>query len=109
VPDERRFGVFWMADAELARLLHLSDAVNEVAIRLAKPPAEAAVIAAVDQVAEPYGGLGAYGRANQASHTMLEDHIRPLRALTVIVPTIFLIVAAFLVNLERFSLQFEAA
>ena len=36
-PDDRRYGVFWMEEAELARLLRMPDAINEVAIRLATP------------------------------------------------------------------------
>ena len=98
-PDDRRFGVFWMEETELARLLRMPDAINEVAIRLATPASEAAVIGSVDQALQPYGGLGAYGRANQPSHVDLEAHIEAIRGLTVMVPTIFLIVTAFLVNL----------
>jgi putative ABC transport system permease protein len=65
---------------------------------------ERSVIAAIDRVLEPYGGRGAYGRDSQPSHTMLEEHIRPLKSVSLIVPTIFLLVAAFLVNivLSRF-------
>ena len=98
-PDDRRYGVFWMEETELASLLRLPDAINEVAIRLAAPASEAAVIASVDQALQPYGGLGAYGRANQPSHVDLEAHIEGIRGLTVMVPAIFLIVTAFLVNL----------
>ena len=42
---------------------------------------------------------GAYGRDSQPSHTMLEEHIAPLRSLAILVPSIFLLVAAFLVNI----------
>jgi putative ABC transport system permease protein len=99
IPDDRRFGVFWLARDRLAEMLDLRDAVNDVAIRLSNPGSEAHVIAAVDRILEPYGGQGAYGRGSQPSHVMLEDHITPVAALAVVVPSIFLAVAVFLVNM----------
>lgn len=98
-PDDRRFAILWMAHAELEALLDLRGAVNEVAVTLTYGADERAVTAAIDRVLEPYGGRGAYGRNSQASHTMLEEHIRSLRSLVVVLPSIFLIVAAFLVNI----------
>jgi putative ABC transport system permease protein len=99
IPDDRRFGVFWLAYDRLADLLDLRNAVNDVAIRLADPVVEASIVARVDRVLEPYGGQGAYGRDSQPSHVMLEDHIKPVAALAIVVPSIFLAVAVFLVNM----------
>lgn len=97
-PDDRRFGVFWMAQDELASLLDLRGALNDVAVRLSREASEAAVIRELDRILEPYGSRGAFGRASQVSHVQLEEHIRQLEALAVLVPSIFLVVAAFLVN-----------
>lgn len=103
-PDNRRFAVIWMARDELQSLFDLRGAINEVAVLLSPGADERVVVAAIDRVLEPYGGRGAYGRDSQPSHTMLEQHIQPLRSVSLIVPTIFLLVAAFLVNivLSRF-------
>jgi putative ABC transport system permease protein len=98
-PDDRRYAVLWMAQDELEALVDLRGAFNEVAVGLAPGADEHAVVAAIDRVLDPYGGRGAYGRDSQASHTMLEEHIRPLRSLAVLLPSIFLVVAAFLVNI----------
>jgi putative ABC transport system permease protein len=98
-PDDRRFGVLWMARDELQSLLDLRGAINEVTAGLAPGADEQAVVAALDRVLEPYGGRGAYGRGSQPSHAMLEEHIRPLEPLAVVIPSIFLLVAAFLVNI----------
>ncbi|HET9830768.1 MAG TPA: ABC transporter permease [Vicinamibacterales bacterium] len=99
IPDDRRFGVFWLPADRLADLLDMRKAVNDVALRLSSAANEATVIAAVDRVLEPYGGQGAYGRGTQPSHVMLEAHIVPVAALAVVVPSIFLAVAVFLVNM----------
>jgi putative ABC transport system permease protein len=98
IPDDRRFGIFWLARGRLASLLDLRGAVNDVGIRLASGASDAGVIAAVDRVLDPYGGHGAFGRATQPSHVMLEAHIKPVAALAFVVPSIFLVVAIFLTN-----------
>jgi len=98
IPDDRRFAVFWMSGDRLEELLDLRGAVNDIALRLSAGANEATVIRAVDLVLDPYGGQGAYGRTSQPSHVMLEAHIRPVAALAVVVPAIFLAVAVFLIN-----------
>jgi putative ABC transport system permease protein len=98
LPDDRRFGVFWMARAELTALLAMPGAINEVSVRLSDVSAEPAVALALDRILEPYGGRGAFGRGSQPSHVMLEDHIIQLEGLAIMLPAIFLLVAAFLVN-----------
>ena len=98
-PDDRRYAILWMAHEELEALLDLRGAINEVAVLLTRGADEPSAVGAIDRVLEPYGGRGAYGRSSQASHRMLEEHIRSLRSLVVVLPSIFLIVAAFLVNI----------
>ena len=98
-PDDRRFAVLWMTRDELEALTDLRGAFNEVAVALAPGTDERTVTTAIDRALEPYGGRGAYGRTSQASHTMLEEHIKQLESLALVVPTIFLLVAAFLVNI----------
>jgi len=96
--DDRRFGILWIARAQLEAMLDMNRSFNEVALLLAPGSDEAGVIAGVDRILAPYGGAGAYGRRTQTSHVMLEEHIAQLRGLTILVPSIFLLVAAFLVN-----------
>jgi putative ABC transport system permease protein len=98
-PDNRRYAVIWMARDELQALVDLRGAFNEVALSLAPGADERPVVTAVDRVLQPYGGRGAYGRDSQPSHTMLEEHIQLLKPLAVLLPTLFLLVAGFLVNI----------
>ena len=96
--DEERFAVLWMEREQLAALLDMRGTFNNVALLLAPGGDEQRVISEVDRILEPYGGRGAYGRTSQASHVMLEEHVLQLRSLALLVPSIFLLVAAFLVN-----------
>jgi len=98
-PDDERYGVFWMSREVLAPNLEADDAFNEVAIRLGRGANEMAVIRDVDRILDPYGGLGAYGRADQLSWKILNDELRQNRSMGTAFPLIFLGVAAFLLNL----------
>src|SRR5439155_427861 len=46
----------------------------------------------------PYGGRGAYGRADHPSHTRVSDEIRILGTISIGFPIVFLSVAAFMTN-----------
>ena len=97
-PDNKRFGVFWMGDEELAAAFGLRDAFNSVALTLMHGASEPEVLQRLDHLTEPYGGTGAYGRADQVSHRFVSDELIQLRGMAAIVPVIFFVVAAFLLN-----------
>ena len=98
LPDYKRFGVFWMNQRHLSAAVDMQGAVNDLTLTLADRDAEPEVLAAVDRLLEPYGGMGAIGREHHISHRFLEDEIRQLTMMAWIAPTIFLVVAAFLLN-----------
>ena len=66
-PDARRFGVFWMSRRELASAFDMEGGFNDVSLDIGRGASEAGVIAAVDQLLEPYGGRGAIPRSLQMS------------------------------------------
>lgn len=96
LPDNRRFGVFWMNERELAKAFELDGAFNSVLIDVAPGANQAAVMAAIDRELAPYGGLITYQRKDHASATRLDDELRVLRGLSVAFPTVFLSIAAFM-------------
>jgi putative ABC transport system permease protein len=97
LPDEMRFGVFWMGREALETATDRADAVNSLSVRLSRDADEADVIRAIDALLAPYGGTGAYGRADQLSHAFLDNELQQLAAITRVIPPVFLIVSAFLV------------
>lgn len=98
LPDNRSFGVFWMREKALAEVFNLEGAFNTVALTLAPGASERAVIAGLDRVLEPYGGLGAYGRRDHPSDTRVTDEIGVLQGLSFGFPLVFLSVAAFMTH-----------
>lgn len=98
-PDNQRFGILWMSRETLGAAFDMDGAFNDVSLSLMPGANEAAVIFRLDQILEPYGGLGAYGRYNQLSHRFLSDEITQLRVTAVFIPSIFLAIAAFLLHI----------
>jgi putative ABC transport system permease protein len=96
--DDKRFAVFWMRESVMAAAFDMTNAFNDVSIRLQPGASLDAVITAVDRVLEPYGGVGAFGRKDQASNSIVEGELAQLEAMATVAPMIFLGVAAFLLN-----------
>ena len=99
LPDNRRFGVFWMGRDALAAAFNMEGAFNDLAITLTPGGVEAEVISRLDDLLARYGGLGAYGRDEQISNRFLSDEIAQDRISGIFVPSIFLAVAAFLIHI----------
>lgn len=98
-PDNRRFGVFWMSRKALESALDMSGAFNDMALTLAHGASEQEVIGQLDRILARYGSLGAYGRDQQLSDRFIADEIRILGIQITVLPTIFLAVAVFLLNI----------
>ncbi|MAT72151.1 MAG: ABC transporter permease [Planctomycetaceae bacterium] len=98
VPDDKHFGVFWMNENALSTAYDLDEAFNDVSLGLLRGASEPDVIQRLDDLLEKYGGLGARGRRDQLSHQFVDNEIEQNRNMGMFAPTIFLGVAAFLLN-----------
>ena len=99
MPDNRRLGVVWMSRSALAAAFNLQGAFSSVSVKLLRDQQPETVIDEMDRLLQPYGGRGAYARADQQSHAFLDSELTGLRAMSFVLPPIFLLVAAFLVNM----------
>ncbi|RPH50759.1 MAG: FtsX-like permease family protein [Desulfobacteraceae bacterium] len=97
-PDFKRYGVLWMGRKALSESYNMDGAFNNVVLTLYPDAKLSDVIEAIDDIVEPYGGFGAYGRKDQISHRLLNEEFRQLQKSSKIFPTIFICVAAFLLN-----------
>ena len=98
LPDPQRFGVLWMERKALAAAFDLEGSFNDVVLSLRPGASEEEVIARLDRLLAPYGGLGAVPRSLQTSHWYLSNELTQLRNVGNFLPFLFLGVAAFLLN-----------
>lgn len=98
MPDDLRYGIFWVGRKTLEAAYDLDGAFNTVALSLLRGTPPEGVIARLDELLERNGGTGAYARADQISNWFLTNELDQLERMSGILPTVFLVVAAFLTN-----------
>src|SRR5687768_6369222 len=98
VPDDSRFGIFWLHGRGLPSAFNMEGGFNNISLTLLPGASEPDVIARLDRVLAIYGGLGSIPRALQTSHWYLDNELAQLQSVGLILPVIFLLVAAFLLN-----------
>lgn len=98
VPDDLRFGIFWMGKTAVSAAFDMQGAFNDICLDLTSDANEAEVLRDLDRITRPYGGYGALARRDQISNKFISDEINNLKRMGLIVPGIFLLVAAFLLN-----------
>ena len=99
MPDEAHQGVFWAPRTTVEKVTGLGGAFAMVSLKLAAGAREAAVLAAVDRILSPYGGVPAVGRADQVSNRFQQDRIDRFGIVAWVIPPVFLLVAAALVQM----------
>ena len=99
MPDPRRFGIVWAPRASLEAAFDLEGAFSNVVLKLAPGANVDRVIETLDHMTAAYGGIGAAPRSDQISHAFLDAELKQLSAMVKVLPPIFLLVAAMLVNM----------
>jgi putative ABC transport system permease protein len=99
MPDEKRFGVLYMGREALEAAYDLDGAFDDLSLSLLRGTSPETVIARLDPLLAPYGGIGAYARKDQISNWFLMSEIEQLSNMVTVLPTIFLAVAAFLTSM----------
>ena len=98
-PDTRRFGIFWMNQRSLAAAFDMEGGFNEVSVTLTAAASQPDVIAGLDRLLQPYGGRGAIPQSLQMSAWTLDNELTQLQTFGLLVPAIFLGVAAFVLHI----------
>ena len=98
MPDDEWFAVLWTDAQALAAAFNMEGAFNSVLLRLSPQASAPRAIEALDAILEPYGSLGAVGREDQISHKIITQEINQQRIFGTVLPAIFLLVAAFILN-----------
>ncbi|WP_119355260.1 ABC transporter permease [Azohydromonas sediminis] len=97
-PDDETFGIWWIDGERMAHAFDMQGAFNQLALRLHAGVPLPPVLDALDRLLEPYGAIGAVGRDEQMSATIVRDELSQLKVLGTVLPSIFLAVAMFILN-----------
>jgi len=98
LPDDQRFGIFWMRRKALEAAFDLDGAFNDITLVLGRDAKPNSVIDDLDRILAPYGGFGAYAKEDQLSNAFIESEMNQLRNMAKIIPPVFLLVSAMLLN-----------
>lgn len=99
LPDDSHQGIFWAPRRTAEKATGLGGAFSMVSLRLASAADAPAILAAVDRILAPYGGVAAVTRRDQVSNKFQQDRIDRFGILAWAVPPVFLLVAASLVHM----------
>jgi putative ABC transport system permease protein len=99
MPDDEHFGVLWMSRDALAAAFDLQESFNNVSLQLTRGVDPQLVIPLLDSLLERFGGIGAIARADQLSNWFVMNEMDQLATISKILPTIFLVISAFLTNM----------
>lgn len=99
-PDPEHFGVLYIQEHYARELLDFQDAFNQLIGHVVPGHHKDIefILERIDRMLDPYGVLATTPRERQASHRFLSDEIHGLRVAAWIMPTIFLCVAALVLN-----------
>lgn len=96
LPTPENYAVMWMSRDTLEAAYDREGAFNDLAVSLTPDARVDDVIDAIDVLLRPYGGAGAYARADQLSHAFLQSEIDSLVSMGSTIPPVFLLVSAFM-------------
>ncbi|MGE0762561.1 MAG: ABC transporter permease [Bdellovibrionales bacterium] len=99
LPDDKHFGVFWMRHEDLIALTGMDGAFNSLQIKADHHDSVNELKRQIDVILQPYGNIQAYDRIRQLSNLFVEDEIRQQRVMAIVIPSIFLAVAMFILNI----------
>jgi putative ABC transport system permease protein len=102
--DNKRYGTMWMSRSALSAAYNMKGAFNSATLMLENGADEKTVKEIIDHILKPYGTIGSIGRDEQLSNRFLSDDIAQVQGQAIIIPTIFLGVAIFLLNIALLRL-----
>ena len=99
MPDYKRFGVLWMGRDALGKAFDMDQAFNDVVLTIQAGANTKDIIRKLDLLLDRYGGIDAQERYWQTSHRIFKSDIDQLEHMATLFSSIFLGIAAFLLNI----------
>lgn len=98
LPDDRNLVILWAGEDAVASAFDMRGAFNDAVFTVEPQASKSRVIEEIDRLLAPYGGVGAFDRSELSSHRFLQDELAEQKTLSIVIPTLFFGIAAFLLN-----------
>lgn len=102
LPDDKHFGVFWIRQEDMESLTGMNGAFNSLQVKVSETDNKKTVTEElkrrIDKILQPFGNIQSYDRSLQVSNMFVEDEIRQQRVMAMVMPSIFMAVAMFILN-----------
>jgi putative ABC transport system permease protein len=99
MPDDRTFGILWLDRPVMEAAYDMDGAFNSISLKLAPGARPSEAVRRLDAMLARYGGTAAYGREDQQSHAFVAQELDQLKTIALVIPPVFLGVAAFLIHM----------
>lgn len=107
LPDNKHFGIFWMPYKSLASVFTMQNAFNSIVISIAPQSNQNQIIDSLERILQPYGLISSYSQDEQISNRFVSNEIKQQKIIATFIPTLFISVAAFLLNIVIGRLVFK--
>ena len=98
MPDKKRYGILWMGRKALEAAFDYDGAFNDLSLTVMRGTDTRQTVQALDTLLAPFGATGAIDRKDHLSNWFVQNELKQNQASARVLPTIFLLVAAFLTN-----------
>ncbi len=99
MPDDKAFGILWLNRSIMEATYDMDGAFNDISAQLSPGASRPQVIRQIDSMLARFGGTAAYGRDDQTSHAFITQELDQLKTIALVIPPVFLAVAAFLIHM----------
>lgn len=98
MPDKKRYGILWMGRKALEAAYDFDGAFNDLSLSVMRGTDTRQTVQVLDTLLAPFGSVGAIDRRDHLSNWFVQNELKQNQASARVLPTIFLLVAAFLTN-----------
>lgn len=94
LPDPENFGIFMVEQQQAQQMLGMPGEINQILLEFAPGVDQEIVVMQVEDILEPYGVVGSFGRKYQISHAVLQAKLDGIGSVALYLPLMFLAIAA---------------
>lgn len=98
MPDDLHYGVIWISYEAISSFMDMREMTNDIVLKLDPKMNQKVLKSILEDLTKPYGSLNVNGRDKQLSNYFINDEINQQKVMAFFLPTIFLLVSAFLLN-----------